>query len=1019
MNDIRSKPGAKSGSVLVVGGGIGGMQAALDLAEGGFKVHLVQKESSIGGTMSLLDKTFPTGDCAMCMLSPKLVEVGRHINIDIHTLSEVTRVEGVPGDFQINIKQAPRYVDPDKCTGCGLCEEKCPKKVVSAYDQGLGTRKAIYVQFPQAYPNTRVIDRESCIFFQKGKCRVCEQVCPAQAIDFNQTEKKFDLRVGAIILSPGLDRYDPKIRGELGYGRWPNVLTSVQFERILSASGPYGGKVTRPSDGAHPEKIAWIQCVGSRDFNQANPWCSSVCCMYATKQAVIAREHDRKIQPTLFYMDMRAFGKEFDRYVDRAKNDYQVRYQRAMISMVRDEVGTGNLILRYTEEDGTPKEEIFDMVVLSVGLQPHTDNDRFLKTFQIASDTFGFPKTDPAAPVDTSREGIFVTGTFQGPKDIPETVIQGSAVAGRTMALLSEARGTETVTPDLPPEIDVTHEAPRLGVFVCHCGINISQTVDVQAVVADIKDLPHVVHAEDLLYACSQDSQDRIKQLVRDKHLNRVVVASCTPTTHEPLFQETIRNAGLNKYLFDLADIREQCAWCHMGESKKATEKAKKIVRMSIAKAVHLQPVAAETVKILPEALVIGGGAAGMTASLSLADQGFGVHLVEQEARLGGLAGTLRTTIEGMDVPAFLKNTIEKVHQHPKIKVYTGATVDRTDGFVGNFVTQLSSGQSLAHGVVVVATGAKRYEPTEYLHGKHPGVMTQQELEAMLAASPLSEGKTFVMIQCVGSREEPANYCSRICCQDAVKNAIRIRKTHPQSQVFIIYRDVRTYGLKEIYYRDARDSGVIFIRYDVDRKPTVAADGCMLSVTTFDPMLQRDVRIHADHVILSTGFRPHDSSVDIARKYKLSLNADGYFLESHVKLKPVDFPSEGIFLCGLAHGPKNLEEGISQALAAAGRAGVVLSQKNLAVSGTVAKHDRERCMSCLTCLRVCPYGAPFIDEDGKVSHNEVKCMGCGICAGVCPAKAFQVNNFKDDQILSMIDALTEPASFPQRYESVA
>lgn len=1010
MNEQITKQEQISGAVLVVGGGIGGMQAALDLAEGGFKVHMVQKESSIGGTMSLLDKTFPTGDCAMCMLSPKLVEVGRHMNIDIHTLSEVVSVEGAPGNFRVKIKQAPRYVDPDKCTGCGLCEEKCPKKVENEYDQGLETRKAIYVLFPQAYPSTRVIDKDHCIFFQKGKCRACEKLCPAQAIDFDQTEKEIELHVGAIILGPGLDRYDPKVRGELGFGRWPNVITSVQFERILCASGPYEGKVTRPSDGTHPKKIAWIQCVGSRDFNRANPWCSSVCCMYATKQAVIAREHANEIQPTIFYMDMRAFGKEFDRYVDRAKTEYQVRYQRAMVSMVRDQVGTGNLILRYALENGTLKEEVFDMVVLSVGLQPRADNDHFLQTFQIDSDTYGFPRTLPSNPIDTSRDGIFVTGTFQGPKDIPETVTQGSAVAGRAMALISEARGTETVTRELPPETDVTQDMPRLGVFVCHCGINISQTVDVKAVVEDIKGHPTVAHAEDLLYACSQDSQDRIKELVREKNLNRIVVASCTPRTHEPLFQDTIRDAGLNKYLFDLADIREQCAWSHMGEPEKATEKAKRIVRMSIAKAARLQPVPTDSVNVRQEALIIGGGVAGMTAALSLADQGFGVHLVEQEAQLGGLAKTVHTTIDGLDVQGFVRETIDKVLHHPKINVYIDTTVAHTDGFVGNFVTRLTNGQSFEHGAIIVASGAKRYEPTEYLYQEHAAVITQTELETRLTESPATGGKTYVMIQCVGSREEPHNYCSRVCCRDAVKNAIRIRETDPDAQVFIIYRDVRTYGLKEMYYRKARDLGVIFIRYDVDQKPQVMADGDRLMVTAFDPMLQQDIKIHADHVVLSTGFRPHESNKDTSRQYKLTLNADGYFLESHVKLRPVDFPSEGIFLCGLAHGPKNLEEGISQALAAAGRAGVVLSKDHLPVSGTIAKHDPDRCMSCLTCFRVCPYDSPYIDENGKVRHNEVKCMGCGICAGICPAKAFQVNNFRDDQILSMIDALTEPES---------
>jgi len=1007
MNQISLAEEGKIGSVLIVGGGIGAMQAALDLANGGFKVHMVQKDSSIGGTMAMLDKTFPTGDCAMCMISPKLVEVGRHLNIDVHTMAEVVSVKGELGNFTVIIRQYPRYVDAEKCTGCGLCEEKCPRKVVSEYDQGLGVRKAIYSMFPQAFPSTRVIDRENCIFFQKHKCRACEKFCPAKAIDFEQTEKDLEIRVGAIILGPGLDRYDPGIRAELGFGRLPNVVTSIQFERILSASGPYSGEVKRPGDGKHPKKVAWIQCVGSRDFNNANPWCSSVCCMYVTKQAIIAREHDPNIEATIFYIEMRAFGKEFDRYVERAKDEYQVRYQRAMISAIRDEVGTGNLILRYAKEDGSLMEETFDLVVLSVGLQPHKDAEAFASTFSIEPDAYGFASTSSFYPVDSSRDGIYVTGTYQGPKDIPETVTQGSAAAGRTMMLLAEARGTQTVTRELPPEKDVSGEAPKIGVFVCHCGINIAQNVDIPSIVEYVKCLPGVAHAENLLYACSQDSQQKIKALVREKGLNRVVVASCTPRTHEPLFQDTIRDAELNKYLFDLADIREQCAWCHMGEKEKATEKAKKIIKMSVAKANRLQPLPSNSVEVTPAALVIGGGIAGMTSAVALAEQGFDVYLVEKEKELGGLARNVFWTLDKGDIQEFLKKRIAEVTSHSRIRVYKGLTVKNTEGFVGNFKTELTDGTLIQHGAVIVATGAEAYRPTEYLYGENERVITQWELEKKIRAESLEPRCTYVMIQCVGSREEPNNYCSRICCQDAIKNAIAIKENTPAAQVFILYRDIRTYGLREDYYRKARDLGVIFLRYDVDRKPDVNIHGPGLEVKTFDPMLNREVVIHADFVVLSTGLRPHSSTADIAKIYKLTVNADGYLLEAHVKLRPVDFPSEGIFLCGLAHGPKNLDEGISQALAAAGRASVLLSKKSLPVSGIVARHNRDICMSCLTCLRLCPFGAPYIDEDGHIAHNEIKCMGCGICAGICPAKAFQVNNFRDDQIVAMIDALTE------------
>lgn len=1004
MSDTANR---KRGSVAIIGGGIGGMQSALDLADSGFKVHIIQKESTIGGTMVMLDKTFPTGDCSMCMISPKMVEVARHPDIEIHTLAQVTKVTGEAGDFTLSVRRKARYVDPDKCTGCGACEEKCPTRTFSAFEQNLTTRKAIYSEFSQAVPNTRAIDPEICLYLTKGKCRICEKICTAKAINFEDTEKTYELNTGAVILAPGLARHNPWLHQELGYGRWDNVVTSLQFERILSASGPFSGEIKRPSDGKHPEKIAWLQCVGSRDVHNANPWCSSVCCMYATKQAVIAKEHDGNIEPTIFYMDMRAYGKDFDKYVDRAKNEYHVTYRRAMISDVREDPKTGDLIVRYAMPDGQLVYESFGMLVLSIGLEPHQDVRQFAETFGIDLNVHGFADTTAFSPVTSGRDGIYVTGTFQSPKDIPETVMQGSAVAGSAMALLADARGSEISEVELPPETDIHEQIPRIGVIVCHCGINISQTVDVKAVAEATRNLPFVVHSEDMMYACAQDSQGKIKDLIHEKNINRLVVASCTPRTHESLFQETIRQAGLNKYLFELADIREQCSWCHMGQRETATEKAMDIVRMNVAKVGRFEPISTDSVPVTPSALVIGGGLAGMTTALALGDQGFAVHLVEQEDRIGGLIRKVRKTLEGDDVQVFLKERVQAVDHHPRITVHTGATIAATEGFVGNFTTRLTTGETFDHGAVIVATGGREYQPDEYLYGQSQWVITQRELENTLEDKGPEPGATYVMIQCVGSREEPFNCCSRICCRDAVRNAITIKEKTPGSQVVILYRDMRTYGLAEDYYRKARDLGVLFVRYEPDNKPQVEATGWGIAVTTHDDMVNRPVTFHANYLVLSTGLRPNPGSEDIGKMYKLTRNADGFFLEAHVKLRPVDFPSEGFYVAGLAHAPKNITETISQALSAAGRAGVLLSHERLAVSGIISKHNRDLCMSCLACFRVCPYGSPYIDEDGKVSHNEVKCTGCGICSGICPAKAFQVNNFRDDQILAMIDALTE------------
>jgi heterodisulfide reductase subunit A len=997
----------KTGSVLVVGAGIGGLQSALDLADSSFKVHMIQKESSIAGTMAMLDKTFPTGDCAMCMLSPKLVEAGRHPDIDIHTMAEIISVEGDPGNYTVKVRQQPRFVDPDKCTGCGLCEEKCPKKVSSEYEQGLTNRKAIFSLFPQAFPNTRVIDKENCIFLTKGKCGTCEKVCPAGAIKYDDTEKEFELKVGAIILAPGLDRYDARVRGELGLGRWPNVVTSLQFERILSASGPFSGVVQRPSDNKHPQKVAWIQCVGSRDPHTANPWCSSVCCMYATKQSIIAKEHDSNVEPTIFYMELRAFGKDFDKYVDRAKNDYGVQYKRAMISAVREEPDTGNLILRYANEQGDVIDETFDLVVLSIGFEPHQDAVDFADTFGIELNNDNFAATTQFTPVETSRPGVYVTGTFQGPKDIPETVMQGSAVAGKAMSLISDARGTDITVRELPPEKETSGKETRTGVFVCRCGINISQTVDVVKVAEDVKQEPGVVYTEEMMYACAQDSQDKIKAIVKEQELNRVVVASCTPRTHEPLFQETIRDAGLNKYLFELADIREQCAWCHMGQNETATEKALDLVKMSIAKINLGEPIQSDSVSVTHAALIIGGGMAGITSSLALADQGFDVLLVEQDQEIGGLCRNVYRTLDGSDVQTFLIEKINEVKNNPRITIKTNAQVIKTDGFVGNFQSTLSDESTFDHGAIILSTGGIEYKPEEYLYGDDDRIITQRDLEKNLEKKSPETGERYVMIQCVGSREEPHNYCSRICCQDAIKNAITIKEKNPDAHVTILYRDIRTYGLREEYYEKARSLGVAFIHFEPEKKPEVTTGPTGLNIRTYDYVINRDIELNADYIILSTGLRPHPSTEKVGSMYKVTRNQDGFYLEAHVKLRPVDFPSEGIFVAGLGHAPKNLDETITQALAAAGRAGVLLSKERLGVSGVIAKHDRNICMSCLTCLRLCPFDSPYLDEEGKISHNEVKCMGCGICAGICPAKAFQINSFRDEQILSMIDKAVE------------
>jgi len=693
----------KVGSVLVVGGGIGGIQASLDLAESGYYVYLVEESPGIGGVMPQLDKTFPTNDCSMCILSPKLVECGRHHNIEVITNSSVNEITGAPGNFQVTIQEEPRYVNETRCVGCGVCAQKCPVKVRDDFDEGLGQRKAIYVKYPQAVPLVYTIDKEHCIYFKKGKCRACEKFCESKAIDFDQKQKTFTIHVGAVILSPGFDEFSVEsgrlslfgytdIIAQYGYEKYENVVTSIQFERILSASGPYEGHLQRPSDGKPPKKIAWIQCVGSRDVTCNSGYCSSVCCMYAIKEAVIAQEHSPSpLDTTIFYMDMRTFGKDFDKYYEKAKQD-GVQFIRSKIYGIEEADGTGCLSVRYADETGTLHQDEFDLVVLSVGIKPRPTAVELAKRIGIDLNPYGFCQTETFLPMQTSKEGIYVCGAFQGPKDIPETVMQASGAAAGAQALLHSVKGTLVKEKVFPPERDISGDPARIGVFVCHCGINIAGVVDVSAVKEYAASLPNVVCVDENLYSCSQDTQENMKKKISEFDINRVVVAACTPRTHEPLFQETIQESGLNKYLFEMANIRNHCSWVHQDLPAEATQKAKDSVRMAVAKIGLAEPLKTISLDATPSALVIGGGISGMVSALNLADQGYEVHLVEKAMALGGLARKIQYTLEGMDVQAYLKELIEKVTLHLLIQVNTKALIVETSGFVGNYITKIQVG---------------------------------------------------------------------------------------------------------------------------------------------------------------------------------------------------------------------------------------------------------------------------------------------------------------------------------------
>jgi heterodisulfide reductase subunit A-like polyferredoxin len=843
-----------------------------------------------------------------------------------------------------------------------------------------------------------------------SECLECVKACEADAIDHEMVPKEIEVPVGSVIIATGFDLTDAKIKSEYGYGRYDNVITSLEFERILSASGPFAGKVQRPSDGFHPKKIAWIQCVCSRDEQINKLYCSTVCCTYATKEAIIAKEHEHDIDATIFYMDLRTFGKGFEEYYNKARNDYGVKYKRVRVPHIEEIPGSKNLKIIYMDETLKMQEEEFDMVVLSVGMSPSDTSKGIADMLGVELNEYGFCDTEFFKPLETSKPGIFVCGTSSAPKDIPDTVAQASGAAAKASVLVTDYRDTSMAGGNFPSEKELLDE-PRVGVFACHCGINIGSVVNVPELVEYAKGLPGVVYVEEDIYACSQDTQEKMKEIIEEHKLNRVIVASCTPRTHEPLFQKTMKEAGLNQYLFDLTSTREHCSWVHKNEPEDATEKAKHLVAMAVEKVKRNKVIHKTPVECLGASLVVGGGIAGMTAALDLADQGFNAYIVEKEPELGGNLRNIRHLATGEDPQNVLRSYVDRINENPLIEVYTNARLKNVGGYVGNFVTtveQKGTEHEINVGTIIVSTGATELKPEKWhMYGKDDRVMTQLEFEKKVGEGGLP-GKNFVMIQCTGSRDEEREYCSRICCTVAVKNAIKIKELDPEANVYVLYRDIRTYGYKERFYRMAREKGVTFIRYLEDRKPEVAKDGEDLTVTVYNPNIQKEIVLKPDTLILSASYLPSPENEDLAQVLKVPLTEYKFFLESHLKIKPVDFAAAGVYLCGGCHSPKFMDESIAQASGAAARAITVLAQKELYTEGIAAMVDSERCTGCGLCQENCPYEAITVNlETGCAEVNEVLCMGCGACSSICPSNVPYLRQFEPSQLLAMVEKALE------------
>jgi heterodisulfide reductase subunit A len=1005
---FRRKQKTIEGDVLIVGAGITGMQAALDIGDKGYRVILIDKSSTIGGNMVKLDKTFPTNDCSICTAAPKMVEVSRHPNIQLMTYAEISELEGKAGDFTAHIYRMSKYVDPDKCTGCDDCVEVCPVEVINPFDERLSKRKAIYIEFPQAVPIVYTIDYENCV-----GCGSCERVCEPEAISFLEKSEDIEIKVGSVIVATGFELFEPlEMRREYGYGKYPNVITAMQFERLLSSFGPTEGKIHKPSDGEKPKSIAWIQCVGSRSKQLGFPYCSRVCCMYATKEASITKEAEPDTDITIFYMDLRAYGKDFQEYYDKAK-EVGVNYIRARPSSVYQNEDDSITIKYMDTHTREVKEKVVDLLVLSTAIIPSKANKRLAEKLGIEVDDSGFFKVESLVsnPIQTGRQGVYLAGCNQGPKDIPDSVAMGSGAAAKAMVPIKDR---DKVEPQEPvPEKDVLGETPRIGVFICHCGKNIANYVDVEDVTEYTKTLPNVEYATHEMFVCSEDIQKKIKEKIDEEGLNRVIVAACSPRTHGPLFEDTLKEAGLNKYLFEMANIRNQCSWVHSHEPEKATQKSKDIVRMHVVKSGLLEPLKEMESDVIPKTLVIGGGLSGMKAAIALADMGIDSYLIEREEELGGNLSHLHSVFPtDDDASGIINPLIERVTNDTHVTVFTNSELLDIEGFIGNFKAKVRTPdgeKELDFGTVIIATGFREIDLVDkYGYGTSPKIVTQMELEKMLIEGTVPAINNLVMINCAGAMDEERPYCCRIGCGVAIKNAHLLKKLNPQADISLLYRDIRVFGKEEEeYYSDViENDGVKIIRYVKEEEPEVTVDDeGNVTINVKDAVYGDVFQLPADLLVLTAQTEAGVETEKIKKLLKVPTGSGGFFTEAHAKIKPLDFASDGVYVSGSAHYPKNLADSIAQAEGAASRAAIPILQEIVKGEGIVSSIDAGKCSGCGLCVEVCPYGAITLDEDANIAVvNVTLCKGCGACTASCPSGSAKQMGYRDNQILAMLGA---------------